>query len=261
MSESSMTQKNRELLRADRAKKPKTASEGGALWLDVLKVLPQIGWVIAGAWLLYEFSGPVLRALDQGNITKLGVGVLQIEVAQRQIQQAATAANQQIPINLKARIDRTPRILFDAAVLWLDDNPANNVSERRALASLGLTVDTARSTAEALRMLTGRAYQVVISDMRRVEAEPAPCVQLESSDNVGECDLISHLIHALERDNRGRETERASPPVIFYLRTFAPQQGPPPFSFGATARVDELFHLVLDALERQNFAGRNAKLQ
>lgn len=232
--------------------KPESGGRQAPFWLEALKVAPQLAWVVVGACVLYWFGGPLLRALEQGNITKLGIGVLQIEVAQKQIQQAATAQKQAIPIGLKARIERMPRVLFDAAILWLDDYPANNVVERRALASLGLTVDTARTTAEALSMLADGRYQIIISDFSRKEAENTPCLKPESSEDTSGCDLISHLNRSFEKENRGRVTERAQPPVIFFARVFLPQNGAPAYSFGATSRVDELFHLVLDALERRD---------
>ena len=231
--------------------KPESEGHQTPLWLETLKLAPQFGWVLVGACLLYWFAGPLLRALEQGSITKLGIGILQIEIAQKQIQQAATAQKQEIPSGLKARIERMPRVLFDAAILWLDDNPANNVIERRALASLGLTVDTARTTADALTMLAGERYHVIISDFGRKEAENTPCLKPESPEDHGGCDLISHLNRSYEKQNRGRTTERAQPPVIFFGRVFIPANGAPAHSFGATSHIDELFHLVLDALERR----------
>lgn len=244
--------------RRDGKEEKSKPGESTVLWLEAFKVLPQIAWVVAGTWLLLAFSGPLLRTLEQGTITKVGIGVLQIEVAQKQIQQAAIAQKQEIPKNLKARIERTPRILFDAAVLWLDDNPAKNVAERRALASLGMTVDTARTTAEALTMLSVGRYQIIISDLSRKEPDALPCPQPEKAEDPTRCDLIGYLNREFEKNNRGKETERTQPPVIFYSSFFLPQDGAPPFSFGATSRVDELFHLVLDALDRRDIQPADA---
>lgn len=224
-------------------------------WLEGIKLVPQLAWVVVGACLLVIFTGPLLRALEQGNITKLGIGVVQIDIAQKEIQRAQnertkTDKKQEIPTALTARIERVPRALFDAAILWLDDNPANNLAERRALTSLGLTVDTATNTADALKMLSIGQYQVIISDISR--NEPKGTCKAEDSDGTGGCDLIGHLNRRYEKENRGRTTERAQPPVIFYVRVHLPEKGAPPYSFGITSKVDELFHLVLDALERRD---------
>ena len=52
-------------------------------WLEGIKLVPQLAWVVVGACLLVIFTGPLLRALEQGNITKLGIGVVQIDIAQK----------------------------------------------------------------------------------------------------------------------------------------------------------------------------------
>ena len=223
-------------------KKSAAGKDQTPLWLEALKLVPQIAWVLVGVYILFLFAGPLSRTLEQGSITKFGIGVMQIEVAQKQ----------EIPVGLKARIERMPRALFDAAILWLDDNPVNNVVERRALASLGLTVDTARTTAEALTMLAGGRYHIIISDFVRKEAENTPCEKPESSEDPGGCDLISQLNRSFEKQNNGRTLERTQPPVIFFARIFAPENGAPPYSFGATSKIDELFHLILDALDRRD---------
>ena len=199
------------------------------LWLETLKLVPQLAWVLVGACILFLFVGPLLRTLEQGNITKLGIGVVQIEFAQKKIEQAATAQKQTVPTALKARIERVPRVVFDAAILWLDDDPAKNVAERRALASLGLTVDTARTTAEALTMLSAGRYHIIISDFYRKEADNTPCLKPESPEDPGGCDLISQLNRSFEKENRGKTPERAQPPVIFFGRIFPPENGAPAY--------------------------------
>lgn len=52
-------------------------------------------------------------------------------------------------------------------ILWVDDNPGNNAYESAQLQSLGVSVETALSTEEALGLLTKRevSYDAVISDM------------------------------------------------------------------------------------------------
>jgi hypothetical protein len=41
------------------------------------------------------------------------------------------------------------------------------------------------------------------------------------------------------------------PPLIFYSARYPQSSGVPPFAFGVTNRVDQLFYLVFDALERR----------
>jgi CheY-like chemotaxis protein len=63
--------------------------------------------------------------------------------------------------------------LHRTGVLWLDDNPGNNVLEKRALQRFGLCFVEVASTDKAIEMLTRHrsAFSVVISDFRR-EADP-----------------------------------------------------------------------------------------
>lgn len=55
------------------------------------------------------------------------------------------------------------------AVLWVDDNPANNAFEVAKLQEDGLPVHQATSTAEALGILADRAVDVVVTDVSRQE--------------------------------------------------------------------------------------------
>jgi CheY-like chemotaxis protein len=54
-------------------------------------------------------------------------------------------------------------------VLWVDDHPENNIEERQALEALGIEVQTAISTDEALRRMETTRYGVVITDLGREE--------------------------------------------------------------------------------------------
>jgi CheY-like chemotaxis protein len=67
-----------------------------------------------------------------------------------------------------------------AGVLWVDDNPSHNALQLDQLERLGVVVDTARSTREAIQKLTGQRYQVIVSDMERIESgKPVPNAGLE----------------------------------------------------------------------------------
>ena len=53
------------------------------------------------------------------------------------------------------------------SVLWVDDRPDNNISERRAMEAYNLSFDLAKSTGEALAKLGKKRYDLIISDMSR----------------------------------------------------------------------------------------------
>ncbi|MCP4087104.1 MAG: response regulator [Actinomycetia bacterium] len=54
-----------------------------------------------------------------------------------------------------------------AQVLWVDDHPENNESEQRALERVGIRVDHAFTTNQALSILGHTAYDLIISDLGR----------------------------------------------------------------------------------------------
>jgi CheY-like chemotaxis protein len=75
--------------------------------------------------------------------------------------------------------------------LWVDDRPDDNKFERAALEALGLHFDLARTTPEAVGLLDGPPYSIIVSDMKRGDEAtaglelldelrtrnyPAPCV-------------------------------------------------------------------------------------
>jgi len=54
-------------------------------------------------------------------------------------------------------------------ILWVDNRPDNNIYERRTFESFGVEFTLALSTDEALRILDGRKFAAIISDMGRRE--------------------------------------------------------------------------------------------
>jgi CheY-like chemotaxis protein len=72
-----------------------------------------------------------------------------------------------IPEEQERRISiPTPR-----SILWVDDHPENNAMLAESWRRDGAEVEIARSTSEALRLLGGRAFGLVISDMGRRESD------------------------------------------------------------------------------------------
>ena len=110
-----------------------------------------------------------------------------------------------------------------ARILWIDDNPENNLIELRILKALGATVDLAGSDKEALKRLRGAVYDLVLSDVGRGGRE---CAGFEFFPDL--------------------EKTILKPPVIFY--TWGMSEGKPAGAFGMTSRPDELMQMIADAL-------------
>ena len=95
------------------------------------------------------------------------------------------------------------------------------------LAELGVEVDIATTSDDAVLRLRDGAYNLIISDMRRGT-------------------LADEGLRFLERTRR----EKIYLPTIFTVGQYQPDRGTPPYAFGITNRVDELLNLVFDVLER-----------
>src|SRR5262249_29255811 len=67
-----------------------------------------------------------------------------------------------------AAVKRSPTREFKP-VLWVDDHPENNIQERHALDALGIRVDLAASTAQALSLIDSNHYGLIITDLGRDE--------------------------------------------------------------------------------------------
>jgi CheY-like chemotaxis protein/AcrR family transcriptional regulator len=121
-------------------------------------------------------------------------------------------------------------VLRGAKILWIDDNPASVESTAATFRHLGAKVVVVTDTSAALDVLRaeagGRGFQVVVSDIAR------------GADPQAGTDAIP-LLRDMAPDV----------PIVFGIGNYDPDRGVPPGAFGITDSLDELFHLVLDALE------------
>ena len=65
-------------------------------------------------------------------------------------------------------------------ILWVDDNPENNLYERKSFESIGITFSFALSTNQALDLISHNKFAVIISDMARQEGQKEGYVLLEA---------------------------------------------------------------------------------
>jgi CheY-like chemotaxis protein len=130
------------------------------------------------------------------------------------------------PLIEKATAPRPRRRLSRATVLWVDDRPSNNVYERRALEALGLHIELANDTDDALQKLASKHFDLVISDMGRPSSKQAGF----------------ELLRAVR--DRG-----ANMPFVIYAGSNAPEHRAEAKRRGAQGTTNdpsELFELVLD---------------
>ena len=226
-----------------------------SLGVATLNLVPHILWIGLAAYALWVFNAPLLRLFEEQRVSKVAIGIFEVDLAQQTVASMKDVPGikevQGIPRTwgqFKPIADRAERIkdyLRGATVLWVDDkDPSQNVAERRALEAFGIHFDLAPSSKEAFKWLDRAHYDAVISNIFR-EGEVSndqACFEQPTPAGAG-C--------AMARDMHDRYGAKI-PPLIFYTWRFPQSAGIPPYAFGLTNRVDDLFHLVFDALERRS---------
>ncbi|MFD0449508.1 CHAT domain-containing protein [Rhodococcus aetherivorans] len=113
-------------------------------------------------------------------------------------------------------------------VLWVDDNPDNNVYERRSMAAYNINFVLALSTGKALAELRKQQFDAIISDMGRPPDPRAGYTLLEALRDSG--DQTPYFIYAGSRD----------PEHVREALTRGAQ--------GTTNRPDELLEMMLQTV-------------
>lgn len=112
-------------------------------------------------------------------------------------------------------------------VLWVDDNPDTVMYESGVLQGLGMLVEFAKTSANAMDRLEKEKFQIVISDIRR------------GDKNTEGLDFMARMRAA-----------NMQAPVIYYVSELDKSKGVPLGAFGITDDPNELIHLALDLAER-----------
>ena len=126
------------------------------------------------------------------------------------------------------RAARLQTLIRGARILLVNDVPSEMKHVTTILRQLGVDVEVATTTDEALSRLHQNTYDVIVSDMRRGTSED----------------------EGLKFLTRMRQ-DRVYRPTIFTVGGYHPDRGTPPYAFGITNRVDELLNLLFDAIERE----------
>lgn len=172
-----------------------------------------------------------------------GLGVARaLSAAERLEEPAPAPERRRATMPLGEALDQYPglrraafsnRLRSRPRILWIDDHPEWIQAEVAMLEQLGAEPVLARSTHEAVRLLSRAdddtpAVEVILSDIAR-----------GSRPDAG--------VRALP------ELARVAPavPVIFFVADIDPSRGVPEGAAGITNRTDELLDLVVEALERR----------
>jgi CheY-like chemotaxis protein len=209
-----------------------------ALWGKLIEVIPPLLWVLFALIVFFVLRRPFLEKMlpRMASIGALGVEITFTEV-ERLLNKAAEitdeGAESRPTVTRMARkavlrrLEHAANYLKDGRILWVDDLPNNNRYLTEVFRELGMRVDQATSTEEALTLLDRASYDLVISDVHR------------GADGQAGMKMLRKL-----RD-RGVDL-----PVLIHAASFDPRLGVDPMIFGHTPLYDELVHYVIDVMER-----------
>ncbi len=203
---------------------------------QIINQIPALLVIALVAAFGFHYRAQLGSFLSSRSHIKVGAGPLAFELDGAVLQREVAAARPDkttdpgIGAVLASRVARLAPVVQRSSILWVDDDSAATLPERRILHELGFFVNPVASTADAVTALrtgvAGHPYDLLISDMSR-----------HGNDQAG-IDMLEKL----------REAGLVIPVVFYVLRL---REGTPPGSFGITNRPDELMRLVLDAVERR----------
>jgi CheY-like chemotaxis protein len=153
--------------------------------MDFPKLIEAVGvlaWPVLAAVVLWRLF-PLAReiAKSRGFTVKIGDMELTVQEASEQLRVQLEDLQKKVA-DLRSGIVAVPQpaplappLAAPTAtaphILWVDDKPENNAFEIARLRDAGVAVSEARTTDEAIRLLTtGAPIQAVITDMGRLEA-------------------------------------------------------------------------------------------
>jgi CheY-like chemotaxis protein len=150
---------------------------------EVIKALATLAWPVLASVVFYKFFPSIKAFLSRDKVT-LKIGEMEItaeQAAQSLVSQVEDLQNKIAAIEKKLLLEYPQSPIEDHQltypirrgdkfrILWVDDFPSNNAIQIKKFMGDGLWVDVASSTDQAVQMLEFTKYDLVISDMGRVE--------------------------------------------------------------------------------------------
>lgn len=197
---------------------------------DLLVGISTLVGVLTAVIVLVANRKGVSRLFSSASRVQVG-GIIDIELTKDAVASARADAPPPSAVQLTAvarRLDREAPQLRGLRVLWVDDEPGNNSTERRILRGVGVHIDPTTTTDDALAMLAKDDYDLVITDIRRGAEADAGL--------------------AMARKIRAAGYRM---PIVGYVGSVRSDL-PVPLEFRAlVVPVDELLHQVMDVAARR----------
>lgn len=210
------------------------------LWVELVRMIPSLLWFGLAAAVLFKFR----RRLEDvfGQLTSfeaMGVKVVCMrESIDAAIELAEKSPKWQVnvpPEDKRVAVERARSqhaLIKGAQFLWVDDQPENNINERRMFRQLDVDIDSVTDNERALAALANARYDLVISDVGRPAGAP------------NGLDLAQAM-----------QASGSAVPLVLYVGDHRPELGVPPHAFAITNRPDQLLHLAFDVLARRPVGG------
>ena len=207
--------------------------ENAHLILDYIKVLV---WPSIILFILLRYRGHLGALIPRIKSLSTPAGSIEFgEEARVLLDQASAVTNMTVPVRIRRgalrRLEHSAGVLESGTLLWVDDNPQHNTALIELFRAVGMDVDTAQSTDEALLRLRRRSYDIIISDIGRDDDNQAGIA-------------ILRTLEELSIDT----------PVVLYTFGFDYERGFPARAFAVTEIPDEVVHYVIDLMERAKFS-------
>lgn len=181
------------------APQPPGAPPPPPFWTEIIKLLPTLLWFGLVLGIVLASYRPVMEQIKKGGLRRIGVGNVQLEFAEIHLRHVRGLQDQGISESdqkvLLGRFDTLADQLGAASILWVDGkHPQQNASLRPLLNSLGVNIDLANSTDDAMKWLGQARYDVVITNLDRPNdaTNDEPCYQTPKPANAG-CALLKKI--------------------------------------------------------------------
>lgn len=235
-----------EVRQVDGKDKPLEKRLKGDSLLKLLELFPKIGWLFFAA-IAFIFLFPIIKEkLSQADkVSAFGIELQLSKKIEIYNKKSKDADSLKIPYENRTQIINRVKLLdtFLSSriykILWVDDNPVNNIYVKQILEQIGFKIDNAGSTNSALALIEAtladtslHKYDLVISDYSR-------------DDTLHDVDGKVFAFSA----NKFIPTT----PIIFFSSSYdETKEGIPESIYAVAHRADYLINFVLDVVERGN---------
>lgn len=211
--------------------------ENTNITVEIIKIAPDVLWSTVSLVVFYYLYTLIKKDIlpNMNYISAYGVDIHLlnstmisiIEVAEKNDAWKVEVSQEDKDIVIE-RARKNSKLFEGVSILWFDDRPDTLINEIKMFSQLGVSIKVVKTLKEALKELEDKEYSIMISDIARENEEKNG---IEALKEIAKEDKLI--------------------PTVFYIGSFDPAHGTPPYAFSITNRPDILLHYVMDILERK----------